>query len=675
PLLRVVIARDRASDSWVLLLRRHHLTSDVTSMEVLQSEIQAHLLGQADRLPSPLPFRNFVAQARLGVDRAEHEGFFREMLSDVEEPTAPFGLVDAHGDGSGTSLARLRVDAELAGRLREGARTLRVGVATLCHVAWAQVLARVSGRSDVVFGTVVLGRMQGGVETRRVLGPFINTLPVRIRVGREGAAASVRRTHVLLAELLRHEHASLALAQGCSGVAAPVPLFASLLNYRYSDRRARAESAEARQAWDGIKSIYGSGGTNYPLAMSVDDRGGEFQLVAQVRASVEPERVCALMHTALAGLVDALEAAPETPLAYLDVLPEAERRQVVEEWNATDAAYPRDRCIHELFAAQAARTPDAVAVVYGDEALTYAELNARAGRLAHALVERGMPRGERIAIVLPRSIELVVAELGVLKAGCAYVPLDPGHPAERLAYMVADSGARLVLGRAGEQVPELLGIARLDVDAVPAGGGDECSLRVDGEAAAYVMYTSGSTGEPKGVVVPHRAVTRLVLNNGYAAFGAEDRVAFAANPAFDATTMEVWAPLLHGGRIVVIDRDTLLDPPAFARVLREQDVTALFITTAVFNHFAATIPDALAGLRFLLTGGEHSDPASFARVLGQGGPHPVIHCYGPTETTTFAITHEVRSVAEGARAIPLGRPIGNTRVYVLDAVGRPVPVG
>jgi acyl-coenzyme A synthetase/AMP-(fatty) acid ligase len=189
------------------------------------------------------------------------------------------------------------------------------------------------------------------------------------------------------------------------------------------------------------------------------------------------------------------------------------------------------------------------------------------------------------------------------------------------------------------------------------------------------MYTSGSTGAPKGVVVPHRAIARLVIRNGYAAFGPEDRVAFAANPAFDATTMEVWAPLLNGGRIVVVGQEVLLEPAALARVLEEEGVTALFVTTAVFNQYAATIPAALARLRYLMTGGENADPSSFARVLREGGAHPPIHCYGPTETTTFALTHEVAHVAEGARSIPLGRPIADTRVYILDAHGEPAPIG
>ena len=256
PLMRGFAAYDAAGERWLLLWLSHHLTIDHTTLEIMMREAQAHLLGEAERLPEPLPFRNFVAQARLGADgigREEHEAFFREMLGDVDEPTAPFGLTDARGDGSGIEEARLELEMGLSNRLRERARMLGVSAASLCHLAWALVLARVSGRDDVVFGTVLFGRMQGGEGADRALGLFINTLPMRIRVDEEGVERSAKRAHRLLAELIAHERASLALAQRCSGVAAPAPLFSSLLNYRHSPRGTEAVEAETARAWTGVK--------------------------------------------------------------------------------------------------------------------------------------------------------------------------------------------------------------------------------------------------------------------------------------------------------------------------------------------------------------------------------------------------------------------------------------
>ena len=234
PLMRVFITHDARNDRWLMMHLFHHLSVDHTTFEILLKEIRAHLLGQTEWLPEPRPFRNFVAQARLAVSREEHESFFRRVLGDVDEPTVPYGLSDVRGDGSGVGEAWREVDARLAGRLRQIAKALGVSVASVFHLAWALTVARVSGRDDVVFGTVLLGRLQGVEGADQALGMLINTLPVRIRFGLSSVEESVRKTHQLLTELMRHEHASLALAQKCSAVEAPTPLFSATLNYRYS---------------------------------------------------------------------------------------------------------------------------------------------------------------------------------------------------------------------------------------------------------------------------------------------------------------------------------------------------------------------------------------------------------------------------------------------------------
>ncbi|MBV9107798.1 MAG: AMP-binding protein, partial [Gemmatimonadetes bacterium] len=511
PLMRGYVAHDEAKRRWVLLLQKHHLIIDHTSQEVLHAEIRAHLQGREAELPAPLPFRTFVAQARLGASRAQHEAFFRGLLGDVDEPTAPFGLLDVWSDGSGVEVAVRQVEPAVEARLRSRARALGVSVASMCHVAWAQVLARVSGRSDVVFGTVLFGRMQGGKGADRVMGLFLNTLPVRVRVDTRGAEAAVREMHRQLAELLRHEHASLALAQRCSGVEAPAPLFTSILNYRHTPEASQARVADEGAAGGGTRWLRAETRTNYPVELSVNDVGEGLWLQAHVPASVGAARVCALMQRALEALAEALERAPNRAMGTLDVLPEAERRLVVEAWNATRAEVP-PVCIHELVEAQVERTPDAVAVVFGDLALTYTELNERANRLAHHLRALGVGPEARVAICVERGLEMMVGLLAVLKAGGAYVPLDPAYPAERLRYMLADSRPAVLLTRASilaaeEGLIEGLDLIVLDFDAPawreqPATNPERGAL--DPGNLAYVTYTSGSTGRPKGVMVAHR---------------------------------------------------------------------------------------------------------------------------------------------------------------------------
>ncbi|NKI69948.1 amino acid adenylation domain-containing protein, partial [Collimonas pratensis] len=674
PMMRTAFAYDAAQQRWVLLTLMHHLVSDHTTLEVVHAEIAAHLQGLQAQLPAPLQFRNYVAQARLGGNTEIHESFFRELLGDVDEPTAPFGLLEVHGDGAGLEEGHVRLSAELSRRLRQQARQLGVGAASLCHLAWALVLARVAGRSDVVFGTVLFGRMQGGEGADRMMGLLVNTLPLRLNIDTQGAAVSVRHTHALLAQLMEHEHASLAQAQRASAIAAPQPLFSALLNYRHS---VLGEPSPAEQAiWEGITQISGEERSNYPLSLSVDDLGQGFALTAQVTPAVGAVRVCGFMQMALEGLVAALEATPERAVNSIDVMPAQERQQVVKGWNATQARHPK-QLLPQLFEAQAAKTPLAVAVVHGSAQLSYAELNRQANQLAHHLRQLGVKRNDRVLLQLERSLPLIVAILAVLKCGAAYLPIDGGLPEERKIFMAGDSGASVLLACSGDHWPVAAALTRINLDQIVANAyaADNLTPGGDDETIAYIMYTSGSTGQPKGVLVPQRGIKRLVLENGYAAFDASDRIAFAANPAFDASTLEIWGALLNGGCIVVIDKEVFLDPLQLAGKLEQQGVTTLFLTTAVFNQCAALVPEAFSRLRFLMTGGERCDPAAFARVLAAGKPQHLIHCYGPTEATTYATTYEVTALDAAEASLPIGRPIASTQVYLLDAQGEPVPVG
>ncbi|WP_420127102.1 non-ribosomal peptide synthase/polyketide synthase [Longimicrobium sp.] len=678
PLLRACVTHDVAEDRWVLLLLQHHMTSDHTSLDVLRAEIDAHLEGRADQLPAPLPFRNYVAQARLGASRAEHEAFFGELLGDVDEPTAPFGLRDVHGDGLGLEEGTLEVEEGLGIRLRERARALGVSAASVCHVAWAQVLARVSGRSDVVFGTVLLGRMQGGEGADQVLGPFINTLPVRIQVAEAGAVTSVRRTQALLASLVRHEHASLVLAQQMSGVQAPEPLFSAVLNYRHG-----VDDEELRPASSGIAlETVVRERSNYPLILSVNDQEDRFSLTVQVQPGIGAERVCALMNTALAGLVETLDTAPERPLETIEVLPEAERRQVLEEFNATRAESPGEAFVHELFAAQAERTRGAAALVFEDEALSYGELNARANRLAHYLRSLGVGPETRVGLCVERSPEMVVGVLAVLKAGGAYVPLDPGYPAERLAYMLADSApaAVLVQTHLRDRV-EAAGVPVVELDAAGTGWAslpatDPGRDGLTADHLAYVIYTSGSTGRPKGVRVPHASVAATLAVAGEAfGFDADDRVPSLASFAFDIWIFETLLPLLGGGSVQLVPRDRVVDVPRLVEDLAS--CTAVHAVPALMRRIVEevrTTPEGVLGtLRHAFVGGDAVAP-DLLEEMRTAFPAAEIHVlYGPTEAAIICASH--RLGGETAARQMVGRPLGNAALYVVDPEGRVAPVG
>ncbi|SFQ71894.1 amino acid adenylation domain-containing protein, partial [Variovorax sp. OK605] len=436
PMLGAIAAPDAATGKWLLQLPNHHLVVDHTTIERIVEEIALIQQGRADALAAPVAFRHFVAQARLGVSQAEHETFFRQMLGDVQEPTAPFNLLDVQGDGSRVKEARRLVDTGLASQARRQAQRHGVSAATLFHLAWALVVGKATGKDDVVFGTVLFGRMQGGADAGRALGMFINTLPLRVRLGAQDVVQCLRRTHAALSDLMHHEYASLPLALRCSGLSERTPLFTSLLNYRYS---VQPKAGEQDQDWQGMEMLARRERTNYPFDMSVDDLGEGFELVAQVHEAVDAQRVCSLMLAALEAVVQALAAPPGRLACQLEVVPEAERAQLAL-WGARRRSVEASEPIHRLIERQVRERPDAPALAFGDQALSYGELNAQANRLAHRLIDLGVKPETKVGIAVERSLEMVVGILAILKAGGAYVPLDPEYPADRLAYMVEDSG-------------------------------------------------------------------------------------------------------------------------------------------------------------------------------------------------------------------------------------------
>jgi amino acid adenylation domain-containing protein len=364
----------------------------------------------------------------------------------------------------------------------------------------------------------------------------------------------------------------------------------------------------------------------------------------------------------------------------LPLLPEDERRQVVEAWNRTERPFPRGVTLPDLFAARVAERPDAEALAWGDETLTYAELDARANRLAHHLVRHGVGAESRVGVLLERGVEMIVSLLAILKAGGGYVPLDPTYPPERLRLMLADGGARVLVTR-GALAAEVAadGVVAISLDeaaeAIAAEPSDALEGGASADGLAYIVYTSGSTGTPKGVMVSHRNVVQLVVETDYVRLGPGDRVAQASNASFDALAFEAWGALLNGATLVGISRDVLLSPPALRELLREERITTLYQTTALLNQLSREQPDIFSPLREVLFGGQAVDADSVRRILAGGRPERLLHMYGPTETTAWSSWESVKAVDEDARTVSVGRPTGNQRIYVLDGALEPVPVG
>ena len=678
PLLAAYVAYDRVRDEWLLGFVSHHLVVDHRSLELLMGELRQWLADESMRLPPSLPLREQVAAA-MAVSAEAHERYFREQLGDIDEPTAPFGLLDVQQRAGSLALAQRMLAPAQAQRLRDIARTHQVPAAVLLHVAYALVLSRCCGRDDVVFGTVLAGRMHGADGADTALGMFVNTLPLRVRLAQADAPTLLRNCYRDLAELLEHEQAPLALAQRMSGVPSDRPLFTALLNYRHN---ATAEPATADESAGGIRIVadYGDHAT-YPLTLKINDFGTDFGLTAECAGGLDAGRMLDYLERAIEGLLQSLESG--VAMSGFTLLDAAEQQQLVEGFNQTARVYPRDSSLHAQFALRVAERPDAIALECAGEQLTYRELDQRANRLAHYLVGLGVGPDNRVAIVLPRGIDMVLAMLAVLKAGGAYVPLDPQQPRERMAWLLSDTQPTAVLSASDweERLPALdVPVLRFDVECAallqrPTPDAPQVPA-LHAEHLCYVMYTSGSTGQPKGVMVEHRQVLRLVLDNPYCTLGADDVVAHAANPAFDASTWEIWGALLSGARLLIVPQEDLLSPSRLVECLRAGRVNALWLSVGLFNQYEEALRPILGQLRYLLVGGDALDPTVMARVMqAEARPRHVLNGYGPTESTTFACTHELVSDDLDGRPIPIGRPIGNTRVYILGAGGEVLPSG
>ncbi|MFJ7498038.1 amino acid adenylation domain-containing protein, partial [Streptomyces sp. NPDC097727] len=676
PLITVHRAAVPGGDRRLVLVRVHHMVQDHLALELLFSEVAAFLTGRGADLPEPLPFRHFVAQSRNESERVGHERYFADLLGDLDEPTAPFGVTDVHGNGAAVTRRVVPFPPESERRLREVARRLRVSAATVLHVAWARAVGVMSGRDDVVFGTVLFGRMSGGTGVGQVPGPFINTLPVRVRTTGTGVLTAVSEMRGQLAHLLEHEHASLATAQQVSGLAGETPLFTAFLNYRHNTGRGEERPVQEQPDDLGARVLYARERTNYPLGVAVDDDGDGLALTVDAVGAIDAEAVGVLVRTAAEHLVSALEEAldggPEPQLSEVRVLHGAGLHQVVEEWNDT-AVEVEASTLPGLFEAQVARTPDAPAVVFEGTEVSYRELDERANRLARLLAGYGVGPESVVGVVMDRGVDLVVSLLAVVKAGGAYLPIDPEYPAERIAYVLSDAGVPLVVSHSAvvDVVPAgvpVVVVDETDTVAEPAGAaGVPPGRAVAPGNAAYVIYTSGSTGRPKGVMVSHDALVNHLFGAGRrVAMGARDRLVAVTTVSFDIAALELFLPLVSGSSVVVAPRDVVRDPAALRGLVVSSGATVLQAVPSLWRALLDT-EGWPAGVR-ALAGGE-ALPRELAQRFADLGIGAV-NMYGPTEATVWATSADVT-----VGAVSVGRPFANMRAYVLDRALRPVPAG
>ncbi len=678
PLLRASLLRLGAADH-ALLLIMHHIVSDGWSMGVLVDEITALYGALLTGRPSPLPelpiqYPDFAVWQREWLQ----DEVLERQLSYWRRHLAGAAALELPTDRPRPLLQSYR-GAQLSfpfgpGFDREPARVARSFEATPFMVLLAglqALLSRLSGQADLSVGSPIANRNRAEVEP--LIGLFVNTLVMRGDLSGDPTfrelVARVRRS-----TLDAYAHQDLPFDQLVQSLQperrlSTTPLFQVLF--------ALQNTPAGRADLPGLslsRLELAASATRFDLELN--GWQGEAGLVVQIFYGTDLFDAATIRRLAaqMESLLGAAMADPGLPLSELPLLAAAERHQVAVEWNDTTAAYPAAASIPELFAEQAARTPGAVAVEQGEERLTYGELQRRSGRLARRLAALGLRPEERVAVLAERSPGLIVALLGVLRAGGAYLPLDTSYPPERLAWMAADAGISMLVADGAPEIDLPAGLRRVFLDDEEPAGALDDPPAVPAGSLAYVMYTSGSTGRPKGVAVTHRNVVRLVRGAGYADLGPDQTWLQYSAIAFDVTTLEIWAPLLNGGRLVLFPgRMGSLDE--LAGVIARHGVTTAWLTAGLFHEMVDGCLEGLAPLSQLLAGGDVVSAEHARRALEAHPGLTLIDGYGPTENTTFTSCQRLTDPRQVGESVPIGRPISNSRVYVLDRQLQPSPPG
>ncbi|HFT8465342.1 TPA: non-ribosomal peptide synthase/polyketide synthase [Pseudomonas aeruginosa] len=674
PLLRLVLVRT-GERRHHLIYTNHHILMDGWSNSQLLGEVLQRYRGETPSR-SDGRYRDYIAWLQR-QDAGRTEAFWKQRLQRLGEPTL---LVPAFAHGvrgaEGHADRYRQLDVTTSQRLAEFAREQKVTLNTLVQAAWLILLQRFTGQDTVAFGATVSGRPAElrGIEEQ--IGLFINTLPVVASPCPEQPIGdwlqAVQGENLALREF---EHTPLYDIQRWAGQVGEA-LFDNILvfeNYPVSAALAEETPADMR-----IDALSNQEQTHYPLTLLVS-AGETLELHYSYSRQAFDEAAIECLAERLERLLLGMCENPGASLGELDSLAAAERYQLLEGWNATAAEYPLQRGVHRLFEEQVERTPTAPALAFGEERLDYAELNRRANRLAHALIERGVGADRLVGVAMERSIEMVVALMAILKAGGAYVPVDPEYPEERQAYMLEDSGVQLLLSQSHLKLPLAQGVQWIDLDRGAPWFEDYSEanpdIHLDGENLAYVIYTSGSTGKPKGAGNRHSALSnRLCWMQQAYGLGVGDTVLQKTPFSFDVSVWEFFWPLMSGARLVVAAPGDHRDPAKLVALINREGVDTLHFVPSMLQAFLQDEDVAsCTSLKRIVCSGEALPADAQQQVFAKLPQAGLYNLYGPTEAA-IDVTHWT-CVEEGKDAVPIGRPIANLACYILDGNLEPVPVG
>jgi aspartate racemase len=669
----------------ILLLNMHHIISDGWSFDVSFRELAALYEAFANNKPSPLPklpiqyadfavwqrdwFQGDVIKSQIDYWRQQLSGELSVLQLPTDYPRPP--VKTSQGTHQSLELPQDLTKALKALSQQEGVTLFMTLLAT-----FQTLLSRYSAQSDIVVGTPIANRNQ--VETERLIGFFVNTLVLRTDLsGNPSFRELLGRVREVALEAYAHQDLpfeKLLEELQPERDQSRTPLFQVMFVFQKASRQA----LELPGLTVTPLKVH-TGTAKFDLTLELQEMSEEIRGQFEYNTDLFDSRTIAQMACHFQTLLEGIVADPEQCLSNLPLLTLTEQHQLLVEWNDTQADYPNNTCIHQLFEAQVEQTPYAVAVVFENKQLTYQELNTRANQLAHHLQKLGVKPEVTVGICVERSLEMLVALLGILKAGGAYVPLDPTYPTERLAFMLCDIQVSVLLTQ--QQFIEKLPshspqVVCLDTDweVINQNSQENPTSCVTADNLAYVMYTSGSTGKPKGVSVIHRGVVRLVKETNYANLTTEEVFLQLAPISFDASTFEIWGCLLNGAKLVIMPPHTP-SLEELGQVIQQYKITTLWLTASLFHLMVDERLEDLKPLRQLLAGGDVLSIPHVQKFLQKIGDCKLINAYGPTENTTFTCCYPITELDQLGNSVPIGRPITNTQVYLLDSHLQPVPIG
>ena len=673
-----------ADDAHILAISLHHIVSDFASLAILLDEVdtlyEAFLENRPANLPElPLQFADWAARSRErgeAAARGPSMAYCQQSLAgaqlDLKFPT------DRPRTGVQTFVGSRRpiyLPPNLTAALRRTASEAGVTLYMLLLAAWQTLLFRYSGQEDIVVGSPMGQR--GNPDDERIIGLLLNTVLLRGDLSGNPAFSDLlgRVREVVLGAFAHQELPFEKLVEAVHGSQQQGRNAACRVIFQYLPAappipKLKGVAAELLETETGT--------AKFELTLTLMESGGRLTGDLEYNTDLFDSSTIGRMLANFSVLLEGVASDPGQRISSLPVLTAAEKALVLETWNRTTTDYPRDACVHHVFEEQAARCPDATALIFGEQSITYQELDRRANHLARFLRRHGLGPGSRAALCLERSPDMIAGLLAILKIGAAYVPLDPKYPRDRLAFMLRDAGASVVLTSSefADVQPAGTNLILLDreQEAISLEPHDDLPRRGAAGDLAYIMYTSGSTGQPKGVAIPHRGVVRLVKGARYASFDPSEVFLQFAPICFDASTFEIWGPLLNGARLVLypVEFESL---EQMADILRRHKVTTLWLTSGLFHQVVDQKLDGFETVRQLLAGGDVLSAPHISRFLERLPQCQLINGYGPTENTTFTCCYQFPNRWDATRPAPIGRPVENTQVYLLDRHLAPVPIG